>query len=244
MPHVKRLIAMTAVFALLAPVLAAGQAPRPPRQRRNPEAMAKLAKTADTLIAKYVAKQLQLAPEKAEKFINAYVDAQAAMRKRFIEARRSGNRNQIRTIFRETRDKLKNLVTETLGPDQAKKAQKILSSLRGVGMSVQILLEAKVEEAKVEKALPVLVKYEKAQGELFKKVRSGKIQRDQIRAERDKLREATAGELAPIVGEQAAQTWKARTGRMGRRAQPGQRRQPGQRGQRRGGGAPKGPMAP
>lgn len=220
----KRITSCTAVFAAIAVAAVAGQAPREGGRagaRMSPEERAKLAKEAAPLAAKALAQYLDLSADEAKKFTDAYVAESEAAQKRLAEAMQSGDNEQRMAVFRENGEKRQKMLEGNLTPEQAKKAAAVLGRFSFLDFSIQGLLRAKVDKAKVEKALPVLVKYAVAQQELFGKMREGGGSREELMGKFTELREKTAKELAPIIGEEAAATWQKtfgmRGGRGGRR---------------------------
>jgi hypothetical protein len=156
--------------------------------------------------------------------VDAYVEETEAAQKRMSEAREGGDREKFMAVYRENAKQMQKVLEDNLTEEQAKKADALVGRFGGLDRSIQALLRTEVEEAKVEKALPVLVNYALAQQELFTKMREGSISREDIMGKFTELREKTVKELTPIVGEKAAATWQERSGmrRMGRGGGGGQ----------------------
>ena len=214
----KRIASWLAVFVVIAAAAVAGEAPRQGDQageRPSPEERAKLAKASAPLAAKAIAQYVELSAEEAKKFCDAYVAESEAAQKRVAEAREAGGGEQMMTVFRENSEKMQKLLEANLKPEQAKKAGAVLGRFNALDRSIQSLLQAKVEAAKVEKALPVLVKYAVAQQELMGKMEPGSGPSEELRAKLTELREKTAKELAPIVGEEAAAAFQRSAGMRG-----------------------------
>jgi urease gamma subunit len=217
----KRTVGLTAMFVALAVVsfAAEGEAPAGRRGARggglSPEEQAKLTKASATMVAKFVAKEVELAADKTDKFVSEYVAAREAAGKRMAELMKSGDTEKFREVFTENQKAMDAVLTGSLSEDQAKKARALIG-MQGLEQSVSVLLQAKVEDAKIEKALPVLAKYNAASSDLMAKVRSNELSREDMMAKVKDLRAATAKDLAPIIGEEAATTWSERAGFGGR----------------------------
>jgi len=193
----------------------------------SPEERAALARQTTPLAAKAIAQYVGVTGDAEAKFTAAYVAEAAAAQKRLADARQAGGApgEGMMNVMRENSEKMQKVVEANLTAEQAKKAAALVGPFNALERSIQGLLRAKVETAKVEKALPVLVKYSVAQQEMTAKMREGGS-REEIMAKVTELRANTAKELAPIVGEEAAAAWQKTSG-MGR----------GMGGGRRGGGA-------
>lgn len=232
-----RVLSSTAVFVAIAAVSFAGRAPQEGQRgqgaRMSAEERAKLAVTAAPITAKAVAKYLKLSEADAKKFSDAYVANVEAYQKKQAEASQSQDREARMALMRENREATQKMLQENLTEEQVKKATPLLGG-RGGGLdqSIQILLGAKVEMAKIDKALPTLVEYSIKLSEMRAGARGGDTPREEIAKKTQELTDATAKELGAIVGEEAATTWKNRSQRGGRFG--GQR---GTGGGRRGGGA-------
>jgi len=221
----KRTVGLTAMFVALAVVsfAAEGEAPAGRRGARggglSPEEQAKLTKASATMVAKFVAKEVGLAADKTDKFVSDYVGAREAASKLTAELRKSGDTEKMRGAFTESQKAMDAVLTGSLSEDQAKKARALIGTgfggMQGLEQSVSVLLQAKVEDAKIEKALPILAKYNAASSDLRAKVRANEISQEDMTAKVKELRAATAKDLAPIIGEEAATTWSERAGRGG-----------------------------
>jgi hypothetical protein len=219
----KRITGIAVVFAAVATMATAGEAAREGGQRMSPEERAKLAQEAAPLAAKAIADYVGLSAEEAKKFTAAYVAESAAARNRVAEAMQSGDREQMMSVWRENGEKMRKVLEENLKPDQVKKAAGVLGRFNSLDWSIRGLLQTKVEKAKAEKALPVLVKFAVAQQELFGQMRDGSVSREDVMGKLGELREKTAKELAPIVGEEAAKAWQENMGMRGMRRGGGRR---------------------
>jgi len=157
-------------------------------------------KQSGPLVVQAVAADLGLSKEQADNFLKAYMTARETTAKRILEA--GEDREKRREAFTQGNKEMQEAIRAALGPENAKKAGQMLR-MGGLENSIITLLRSRVEEAKVEKALPVLVTCHKATAELPRG--------EESRQKRQELRDATAKELAPIVGEEAAGAWaKAR----------------------------------
>ncbi len=117
-----------------------------------------------------------------------------------------------RALMEERTKGIEGVVDANASGDGAKKAKELLGLM--LDNSVAALIEAKVEAAKIDQAMPVLVKYGKAAAALMAKMREGGSAED-MTAKRQELRSSTAKELAPIVGEAGAAAFQAARGGMG-----------------------------
>ena len=208
-------------------------------------------KAATTMVDKYVAKDVGLAAENTEKFLAAMGAQREGFDKKTADARKAGGATDFRALMEERSKGVDAVLSANMTPEQAKKA-KAVYDMFGLEQAVASLLDAKVEPAKVEKALPMLVKYYKATSELRTKARAGEMSREDATAKSKELRGATAKELAPIIGEEAATTWGSQSDMGGRRGMGGGARPEGgekgdrpAKGERKGGEkAPAAPVAP
>jgi len=225
-----RTVALTAMFLAMAVVSFAAEAEGAAGAGRrgargagggaglSPEEQAKLAKASATVVAKYVAKEVGLAADKTDKFVSDYVGAREAANTRMAELRKSGDTSKMGEAFTETQKAMDAVLTGSLSEEQAKKARGIVGQGFGMGGlegSVRTLLQAKVEDAKIEKALPVLAKYNAAVADMSAKVRSNDMTREDMTAKSKELRAAAAKDLGPIIGEEAATRWSETSGRGG-----------------------------
>lgn len=159
-----------------------------------------------TLVAKFVAKDVGLEGEKADKFVAAFpADREAAM-KRFTEARKSKDREEAKKVRAESEESLDKVLADNLTAEQAKKAKAY--DLEPLGRSVALVLSAQTDTAKVEQAVPVLAKYHQAVMELTTKARAKEISKRDIPEKEKELRANTAKELGPIIGDEAAKKWQ------------------------------------
>jgi len=228
----KRAVATAAMFALGALVAVAGQAPgegregRGARPKLSPEEQAQVDKTVSAVLVKAFASELSIDEAKAKKIIDAYAEVQTKAREGMRGAQ--GDQEKMRELMTKMREDSQKVLTDNLTEEQAQKARPLLMDLES---SIRALAEAKVEQAKIEKALPVLLKYSKESAGMSGRGAGGGDQasRDERREKMTKLREATAKELAPIVGEEAAAQWQRRAG-AGMRGMGGGKRGAGQQG--------------
>jgi len=167
-------------------------------------------------VAKFIAKDVGLAADKAEKFVQAYVAEREAAAKRLAEmAKEQGQKvkGEAKTLREESQKRMDAVLNEYLTAEQVKKVKEC--DLEGLDRSVRVLVQAKVEEAKVDLALPVLAKFHKATAELMTKVRSKEITRQDAAAKEKELRAATAKDLGPVVGEETATKWEGAGSKQG-----------------------------
>lgn len=253
----KQTVATAGLFALATVVALAGQARRgeggPAREGRvargqmSPELAAKIVKIIEPVVIKQLIDELSIDQAKAKEVFAAYQEAGKKMRKIMEEARQSQDADKRREAFQQMRQINQQMLEGKLDEQQARRARRILGGASQLQTSIAILLQAKVEDAKIEKAVPVLVKYQTERMGLFRRGGGEAPSREERTAKLTELRDRTAKELAPIIGEEAANTWKERAARTGggRRSggegrQGGDRPQRGQR-QRPGADAPAGP---
>lgn len=253
----KRVVTMATMFVTMVAVGFAAEAEKKREGPPGPEERAKLSRTAATMVARYVAKEVGLAADKTDKFVAGMAAEREASDKKRAEAEKSGEKLDFRALSEERTKSVEAVLNANMTPEQAKKAREIYGSLGFMTLdrSVADLLTRKVEQAKVEKALPVLVKYNKAVSDLMAKVRAQEISREDMGPKMQELRAATAKELAPIIGEAAATQWQSQPARGmgfgGRGGAPpregdkpaGETREKGERKERKKEGAP-GPVAP
>lgn len=224
MSNLKRVMGMLAAFVAVTMVVPAGQAREGGRggPQMSAEEREKLATAAAPLAAKAISQYVKLSDEAAKKFTEAYVKEQEAARKRLAEVRESGNFEGMRDVFQKNAEAMQKVMADNLTEEQAKKAETVVGQFGGLDRSIQGLLRAKVDEKKMDKALPVLVKYAVAQQEVFAKMRDGSMERDQIMAKMQEARETAKKELVPIIGQEAADTWETQSGMRGMRRGGGQ----------------------
>jgi hypothetical protein len=172
----------------------------------------KAMQAATALVDKYVAKEAGLTGEKADAFVKAMAAQRESSTKKMAEARASGGGADFRALMEERTKGIEGVVDANMSGDGAKKAKELLGLM--LDNSVAALIEAKVETAKIDQAMPVLVKYGKAAAALMAKMREGGSA-EEITAQRQELRSSTAKELAPIIGEAGAAAFQAARGGMG-----------------------------
>jgi len=171
---------------------------------------AELSKKSAPLAGKAIAQYVGLKDDAEKKFVEAYVAESAAAQKRFEDAAQesSGNPQGMMDIFRQNGEKMQEMLNKNLTPEQAQKAAKVGGPFSMLNWDIQRLLRDKVETAKIEKALPILTKHTEASQELMGKMRDGSITQEEIGAKMTELREQAAKDLAPAIGEEAANKWK------------------------------------
>lgn len=235
----KRVVGVSALFVAMAATsfaaegagAAAGAGPGAGAGRGR-GMMGRFNKAATTMVAKLVAKEVGLAADKTEAFVAAVVGEREAFSKKTAEAMKSGDREAMRGLFSEREKGMQAVLEAKLTPEQVKKATELMAMGR-LENSVGQLLDAKIEEPKVEKALPILVKYQKSNSELMTKMRANEVSQEDAMAKMKEMRANTAKELAPIIGEAAATKWSESAGFGGGRGRRGE-----------GGGAGGGATAP
>jgi hypothetical protein len=185
----------------------------------TPEERAALAKDSAPLTAKAIAQYVELKGDAEKKFTDAYLAESEAAQKRAADARQasSGDRQGMMEVMRTNGEKMKEVMDKNLTPEQATKAAKVAGPFNSLDREIQNLLRNKVEKEKVEKALPALLKYAEASQELMAKMRDGGVTREEIGTKVTDLRAAAAKDLAPAIGEEAANKWKETRGFGGMR---------------------------
>jgi PIN domain nuclease of toxin-antitoxin system len=169
-----------------------------------------IAKKAAPLAGKAIAQYVGLKDDAEKKFVDAYVAESAEAQKRLEDAGKenAGDMQAMMDVFRTNGEKMQEMLNKNLTPEQVQKAQKVGGPFNIVNWEIINLLRDKVEPEKIEKALPVLTKHTEATQELTAKMRDGSLTREEIGAKITELREQTAKDLAPAIGEEAANKWK------------------------------------
>ena len=175
-------------------------------------------RAAAMMLARYVAKETGLGADKTDKFVSAYVaERQAGMERLRTAAGAAGKASakadtKAKTLLTDNATSMEAVLAANLTPDQVKKARAILGTLGGdTDREVAFLMDAKAPQDKIEKALPVLAKYETAADkEVYSKVTSGLLSRPDGAAKMKELRTAAAKDLTPILGADVAAKWSDR----------------------------------
>ncbi|MBM3333505.1 hypothetical protein FJY63_02475 [Candidatus Sumerlaeota bacterium] len=222
----RKMFAVTAMISAAALVMTASAAERPAGakrarggagekagagaagERRGPSGRAMM------VVANFVVKEAGLEGEKAKEFLKAYRAESMEAAKRVAEAMKGDDQAARFKVRSANREALQKLLEANLSAEQAKKLGAI--DLSGLESSVGALLTAKIEDAKLDQALAVLVKYHREIGKLYA------LPREQQREAFGKMKEMRADvakELAPIVGEEVAKKW-AETPRFGMGGRP------------------------
>jgi hypothetical protein len=171
-------------------------------------------KAAATLVAKYVVKEVDLAADKADKFVSAYVAEREAGLARLRSATAAGDREKTMTVQVDNSKAMLAVLTAHLTGEQVRKAAAILRPLSGeLDREVAFLLDSKAPQAKVEKVLPILSKYETSAADgIYSKALAGQMSREDALVKIKELRIQAAKELAAILGDDIAQKWVDRPG--------------------------------
>lgn len=178
-------------------------------------AVAKATKATSVLVAEFAARELSLSAKQTEKFVKDYVAEREAVERRREEAHKTGERRDLRSEMRTNAEGFLRVMNDNLNRDQVKIATKILrpdgvlgGSLTGsLDGSVNRLVQGKVAKHKIEKAMPILVKYHQQFAALNARVLSEGISREDRSDNVIELRVATAKELASVIGVEAADFW-------------------------------------
>jgi len=201
----KRVVSLSAMFSAVA--LLALAAPEAGRRGAGGSGLDPAVRSkAISVVAKCVAKDVGLAAEKTEKFVAAYSAEREAATKRMMEMMKSGDREKFATVSEENRKAMDGVLEANLTAEQAKKAKEC--DLEGLERSVGMLLAAKVDDAKIDQALPLLAKYHKTSAALRAKAQAENMSREDMMAKDKDLREAAAKDLAPIIGDEVAKKWQ------------------------------------
>jgi hypothetical protein len=185
--------------------------------------VAKATKATSILVAEFVARELSLSAKQTKKFVKDYVAEREAVERRRAEARKTGDRQDVRSEMRINAEGFLRVMNDNLDPDQVKIAEKILrpdgilgGSLTGsLDGSVNKLVQGKVAKHKIEKAMPILAKYHQRFAALNTRVLSDGISSGDRMDNVIELRVATAKELASVIGVEAADFWLGMQRRMG-----------------------------
>lgn len=240
----KRAAAWTAMFAAMAVGAVAGQAPGPSEtsgvreskassEDMTPERFAQLNRQIAPILLELLASELSIEKAKAKDILEAYLAVQEDGMKKLKEASLADDLAKTYAIEKEIRDNTQKVLNEKMTPPEVEKAGFVLNRLGGLEASIRALAHARVEQSKIDKALPILVKYHRELAGLF---RTGKATTPIERITKlRKLREATTKELTPIVGKEAVVVWEKYGGRMSRYTA---------RGSGRGGARPSGAQPP
>ncbi len=217
----KQILSCMAVFLTVLSLSVYAQAPQGDGKGggMTPEERAALAKDSAPLTAKAIAQYVELKGDAEKKFTDAYVAELAEAQKRMADARQAntGDRQAMMDLGRQNEEKMKEVLAKNLTPEQAKKAEKVTGRGAGLERQIQTLLRNKVEKEKIEKALPTLVKFVEASQELMAKMQDNTLTREEFGPKMTELRDKTATELAPAIGEEAANKWKETRGFGGMR---------------------------
>jgi hypothetical protein len=217
----KRAVAVAAVLLFAATVASAAETTTGAARRgggggaRGGE-RAKMREAAASYVVKAIALDLKLTPEQTEKLRDAYVKEAAAASNRTPGA----TREERAKAAEESRRGMEKGLEGALGADQAKKVAPLVGAM-GIQRSIEALLMAKVDAAKIDQALPVLVRYHRQQADLMAGAQGAEA-RSEAMKKALALREATAKELAPIIGEEAAASWQKAAMTRGAGARGGQ----------------------
>ena len=224
----KRAVGLTAMFVAMACVSFAAEgagrkAAGGPGGEGRAERRAKALQAAAGIVDKYVAKVVGLDAAKTEMFVAAMAAERESFDKKMVEAQKAGGGADSkaltriadgRTLMAERTKGIEAVVDANMTPEQAKKAKEIIGDM-GLEYSVRAMLEVKVEPAKIEQAMPILVQYSKASSELRAKMRAKEISGEDVKTKSEELRAATARDLTPIVGEAGVAAWRAQRGYFG-----------------------------
>ena len=201
------------IFLFIASIITFSCAPHAKKELSPAQAwaidVARATRATSILVAEFVARELSLNAKQTEKFVRDYLAERAA------EARKAGDRQDLRSEMRMNTEGFLRVMNDNLNRDQVKIATKILrpdgvlgGSLTGsLDGSVNRLVRGKVAKNKIEKAMPILVKYHQQFAALNAKVLSKGISREGRMDNVIELRVATAKELASIIGVEAADFW-------------------------------------
>ncbi len=182
-----------------------------PEQRAE---FTEIAKKAAPLAGKAIAQYVGLKDDAEKKFVDAYVAESAEAQKRLEDAGKdnAGDMQAMMDVFRTNGEKMQEMLNKNLTPEQVQKAGKVGGPFSMLNWEIQRLLRDKVEVEKIEKALPALTKHTEASQELMGKMRDGSVTPEEIGTKMTELREQTAKDLAPAIGEEAANKWKEMRG--------------------------------
>jgi hypothetical protein len=207
------------IFLFIASIFAFSCAPHARKELSPAQAWAidieKATKATSILVAEFAAGELSLSAKQTKKFVKDYVAEREAVARRRAEASKSGERQDLMSEMRMNTEGFLRVMNDNLNRDQVKIATKILrpdgvlgGSLTGsLDGSVNRLVRGKVAKHKIEKAMPILVKYHQLFAALNARVHSEGISREDRIDNVIELRVATAKELASVIGAKAADFW-------------------------------------
>jgi len=166
-------------------------------------------KQATDLTAQFVAEQLNLTGDVAERFTSVYIGQRLASFQDIRAAASSGTAKQAVTAITDAAKTMQVVLQNNLSPAQASKAADLLGPMFGVlERDVAALLDMELSPAKVKQAMPVLSHYvHTAKSQVYDPVYSGVLSREDGVSKIHDLRLAAAKELAPIIGTDTANKW-------------------------------------
>ena len=208
----KWMLTCLVILSITLPAAAQGQRQgRPEMTDEEREERAKIAKEAVPLTAQAISDFLELKGAAVKKFKTAYAKEAATAQERIVEARKLEDRTKRSEAYLASSKKTLAALKKSLTEEQMKKAAPLLGGSRyssnSLDRSIQSLLRAKVEKAKIKKALPVLVTYTVERSKIYGTTRGENMSaedRDAARAKSDALRAKLTKDLTPIIGEEAA----------------------------------------
>ncbi len=210
------------------------------RQRMSPEERAKITATALPITATAVAEYVKLDEAKTKAFVKAYVAANEAASKRMADLRQGGgqqmDRQAMMDAMQKSRDEMAKVLKDNMTEEQAKKVNEVIGGrFSSLDRNVESLVRAKVEEAKIKKAMPVLIKYAADNNKMMMTEMRGQSgagegagaggfarPSDEMMTKMREMREKLVKDLTPIVGEEAATSMGGRGMRMGGGMRQGQ----------------------
>ncbi|MGD0140896.1 MAG: PPC domain-containing protein [Tepidisphaeraceae bacterium] len=180
----------------------------PPRARPDPISAANL-KLAATLTARFVSVQLGLAGDRSDMFVSAYVNQRMASFEQLRASAGGGNGRGAAAAVADASQAMRGVLESNLAPQQVARAVELLGPLYGVlDRSVAGLLQLNVSQTKVWQAMPILCRFaHTAKLQVYDPVSTGVLSRQDGLTKIHELRLATAKDLAPIVGADAANKW-------------------------------------
>jgi len=148
--------------------------------------------------------QFGMTQARADEFAQAYL----AERQRAQERVRAAGpeADALRKARLENREYLQKLLLKYFDKDDAQRAYRVLAS--GLERDIIVLLQGDLEKAKLQQAGPLLVKYHIDVDEMQARARREGLKWTQVEPQIKEIRQATVQDLAPIIGQAAANSWE------------------------------------
>jgi len=166
---------------------------------------------AATITSQYWVRKLELTGDKAADFLDAYVEqATASLQQLRINGR--GTPRERAASLNKASNAMRAVLETNLTPPQVEQASQIIGTMfGGLEREVIALQDSGVPRDKIAQALPVLSTYvSTANRAAYDRVQTGLATAPEAAAKSRELRLATARDLTPIIGADAAAKWARR----------------------------------